>query len=558
VTDRHTPVKSQPPRAARNGSAQSTVPDDLFEGTEFWDFLVVKRTDTRVLADCTFPEPGLTVVSTASDFERTLAGQNVIVVMPSDGPDRAKAADATVRLRGAAARIVEWTVPGLGSDETPDLKSFDKKWAPNGLAKMLALDQPWKTPAPAAEPLQRSDGTIDFNVLSDGDLGLTRASAINVKPVPWLWANRLTLGEMALLAGEPGLGKSQIMLWLASTITKGDPWPDGNGDAPTGSAIILSAEDSPETTIVPRLIAADANLDKILTLKAKVRFREEGKSPVILPMSYKDLSWWNATLDRVPDVRLLIADPVVSYLGRGVNDQRNAEIRDVLEPFIEEIIRPRQICFYAITHLNKALDVKNPINRITGSGAYGALPRHVHFIVRSHLEKDACIYMQAKCNNAAPSLPWMHFRIEKREITWGDATLETSVPLFLDELTGMHHHDLVQIMSGDKGRRGPAPVKINQLAGWLWDRLQGGQLRVTDLVDQAREAGLLASPVDDKPKRSITPLYSARDRIPDLHPGWMVEELTVTVGTKDRKAWRLVENNKNETEPHAVADRIPF
>jgi ABC-type uncharacterized transport system fused permease/ATPase subunit len=75
----------------------------------------------------------------------------------------------------------------------------------------------------------------------------------------WKDANggiRLARGEHTIVAGEPGLGKSQITVAMAAPITNGGCWPFGEGCAPLGSVIILAAEDSVEHTTVPRLIAA--------------------------------------------------------------------------------------------------------------------------------------------------------------------------------------------------------------------------------------------------------------------------------------------------------------
>ena len=61
---------------------------------------------------------------------------------------------------------------------------------------------------------------------------------------------------------------------------------------------------------------------------------------------------------------------------------KNAELRAIIEPFIDEVTRPAGVCFVANTHLNKNGDAKTPLHRITGSMAYGALPRNVHLVLR--------------------------------------------------------------------------------------------------------------------------------------------------------------------------------
>ena len=59
-----------------------------------------------------------------------------------------------------------------------------------------------------------------------------------------------------MLAGHPGLGKSQLALAIVSIVTTGGRFPVNGARAECGSAVILSAEDDAEDTIRPRLDAA--------------------------------------------------------------------------------------------------------------------------------------------------------------------------------------------------------------------------------------------------------------------------------------------------------------
>src|SRR5207248_2474377 len=112
-------------------------------------------------------------------------------------------------------------------------------------------DGPSVPMSPSDKNSASSGGT--YTNLSDADLGLIRATEIQEKPLSWLWKYRLASHAMGLLAGDGGLGKSQLLLWIASAVTTGAPWPDKSGDAPLGDVVILSAEDRPEDTIKPRL-----------------------------------------------------------------------------------------------------------------------------------------------------------------------------------------------------------------------------------------------------------------------------------------------------------------
>src|SRR5205085_9128276 len=99
-----------------------------------------------------------------------------------------------------------------------------------------------------------------------------------VKPrnIFWYWQDRLARGKHTAMAGEGGKGKSQISYDIVARITKGSSWPDGTGKAPLGRCIIFSAEDTPDDTLVPRLIAAGANLEYVKIVRAAVTTDELG------------------------------------------------------------------------------------------------------------------------------------------------------------------------------------------------------------------------------------------------------------------------------------------
>ena len=86
------------------------------------------------------------------------------------------------------------------------------------------------------------------------------AAEIEPKRIDFLWPGRLARGKHTAIAGEPGDGKSQLSVYIAATISRGGDWPCGEGRAPIGNTIILNAEDGADDTVVPRLIAAGADL----------------------------------------------------------------------------------------------------------------------------------------------------------------------------------------------------------------------------------------------------------------------------------------------------------
>ena len=94
----------------------------------------------------------------------------------------------------------------------------------------------------------------------------------HAEKIDWLWPDRLARGKLNFIAGPPDQGKSQITCDLSARVSNGTEWPNHEGkiDEP-GSVIILAAEDDAADTILPRLVAAGADLTKIFILQMMVR-----------------------------------------------------------------------------------------------------------------------------------------------------------------------------------------------------------------------------------------------------------------------------------------------
>src|SRR5450631_839388 len=92
---------------------------------------------------------------------------------------------------------------------------------------------------------------------------ITSAASIEPRAIEHLWPGVLYIGKPTLLVGDPGLGKSLVTADIAARVSKGTHWPLGAANAGPGDVLMCSAEDDPGDTIVPRLMAAGADLKRI-------------------------------------------------------------------------------------------------------------------------------------------------------------------------------------------------------------------------------------------------------------------------------------------------------
>jgi len=200
-----------------------------------------------------------------------------------------------------------------------------------------------------------------------------RCADVEMKEVDWLWSNHLARGKLTMLAGDSTLGKSQISISLAAALTKSGEWPDGDS-APSGSVIILSAEDATDDTVVPRLEAAGADLSRVYCLKC---IHVEGQSRSFNIQSNMNLIASKAR--EIGDVALVIIDPVTAYFGTDIDSHRVTDVRAALLP-LEQFAAEFYIAVLAISHPPKSPSTK-ALNFIAGSGAFTHAPRLAFLVI---------------------------------------------------------------------------------------------------------------------------------------------------------------------------------
>ena len=162
---------------------------------------------------------------------------------------------------------------------------------------------------------------------SNGRIAYRRASDVKAKPIRWLWPGRIARGKATMLAGNPGLGKSQTAgADMAARVSTGGGWPDG-GRCERGNVVILSAEDDAEDTIRPRLEAAGADLSRVFILDAVVDgYRADGSEAHRAFNLKGDLFRLGRMLEEIDGAALIVIDPITAYLGE-TDSHKNAEIR---------------------------------------------------------------------------------------------------------------------------------------------------------------------------------------------------------------------------------------
>jgi len=309
-------------------------------------------------------------------------------------------------------------------------------------------------------------------------LVVQRASEVTPENVQWLWPGRIAIGNLTLIGGSPGLGKSLLTAYLAATTSVGGSWPCGEGQAPAGSTILLSAEDGVAETVVPRLLAAGADTNRVHVVSA-IRHGIERK---IFNLK-GDLDLLEGKLQELGDVRLVVIDPISAYMG-GADGNANVETRQLLEP-LSELVNRCGVAVVCVTHLNKGSSAvrQTALHRFVGSIAFAAAARAAFMVVHDAENEENRLFLQVK-NNLGPQCNGLSFRLEQHELRPG---LTTSRVLWGEEYVAQSADDALAAGEGHTGNDSSKAAAISFLRTILAD----GPMLVLDVQRHAIEAGLL-------------------------------------------------------------------
>jgi hypothetical protein len=184
---------------------------------------------------------------------------------------------------------------------------------------------------------------------------------VEAKEVDWLWKPYLANGMLAMLSGDPGAGKTYIALAIAASITAGRVPCTGEHREPA-DVLYLSEENSPEHVLRPRFDSLGGDPSRFHILRGSVT--GNGKRTERGGVRLSDVQLLSDALQRT-NARLVIVDPIQSYLGAEVDAHRSNETRPVMDG-LSRLAEEFDCCILLVRHLSKAQTGK-AIHRGLGS-----------------------------------------------------------------------------------------------------------------------------------------------------------------------------------------------
>lgn len=397
------------------------------------------------------------------EHARLFASREVVVCLDADGPGRAAAAEAgrLLALAGARTRVMDlWPLRNDGRDLGDELVAANGSRALVGERLVqLASSAPILDP-----PVARADRR--------GEVVGTPMSRVKARGVRWLWRDRLPRGELSILCGLPGHGKSTWIAALAAQVTAGGE-----------RVLLISAEDSLETTVAPRMTAAGADLTRVVSIDLSL-VGEKGKDSIVLPDDQDALVEY---VER-SGAALVIVDPVSAHLGEKVNSFSEQDVRQKALAPLARMAQARDCAVLLIAHLNKTTG-GDPLSRISGSGGFGGQARAVLLLGR-HPDDDpdddasrvVIAHVKSSHGPKRRSLAFARDLVRVPTDDGGETLMPTLRELGESEVRDV---DLLATMIDSDERDA-----LNEAVDWLRVQLDGGEVPASKLLIAARKEGI--------------------------------------------------------------------
>ena len=352
----------------------------------------------------------------------------------------------------------------LDSDEAGnEACSRIAKLTPEGLTvhRLVPLFKDWN------EVLQRRAEIADGKYLSEAIYGLReppqeetveiiRMSEVDTQTVEWLWKPYIPFGKVTIIQGNPGEGKTTLALCLCAACTNRKPFPLMPEHEPF-NVIYQTAEDGLGDTVKPRLMEAEADLDRVL----------------VIDESKQELSLSDERIEkaiRQNGARLIILDPIQAYVGEKTDMNRANEVRPMFRR-LADVAERTGCAVILIGHLNKAAGGQSAYRGL-GSIDFRAAARSVLLIGRVKREPNVRVIVHDKSSLAPEGKP---------------------VAFCLDPETGFSWIGEYDITADEllSGAGGNTTTKTEQAEKLILDLLADGkELASEDIVKAAAEAGI--------------------------------------------------------------------
>lgn len=309
----------------------------------------------------------------------------------------------------------------------------------------------------------------------------TLASEIGVERVTWLWKDRVPAGELSVLGGREGIGKSLVTCDITAKLTHGT-LPGEYFGTPKPVAIVAS-EDSWPKTIIPRLMAAGADLSMVYRLQVTTGL--DVKSELDLPYDNEALRAELAD----SGAALLILDPLMSRLSGALDSHKDSDVRQALEP-LAGVAHDTGCAVVGLMHVNKS-GSSDPLSSLMASRAFTAVPRAILYTMTDPNSESGVRKLLGvpKSNLGRANPPLLAYVVAEATVAKdaGGVSITTGQLQWVD---GPATGTLAQLLA--ESQRAPErETATDRAASWLteWLRERGGRAPSSEAKAAGKNAG---------------------------------------------------------------------
>jgi hypothetical protein len=297
-------------------------------------------------------------------------------------------------------------------------------------------------------------------------LPLESLSSIKPKLVRWLWCKRVPHGKVTVFGGDVGVGKSLVSVDMVARASTGRGYPGDEDAREPIDALMFFCEDGAEDTVVPRLMAAGADLSRVKWVRSTFELD-------------KDLDLLEGALRQHPSIKLIVMDPASSYLG-SVNLEKEREVRKALMP-VAQLAERLDVTINLILHFNKRGDVK-AIHRLMGAVAFSGVARAVWLFGEDPDNENDFLMLCGKLNLARKPEALRYGIVEQDVTIEGQSTKVSRV-----EWKGTSKVDAERVIGvfAARDRAG----KVDEACKWL-EQFLAGDKPAREAHEAAKQQGI--------------------------------------------------------------------
>ena len=302
------------------------------------------------------------------------------------------------------------------------------------------------------------------NRRDEPNLKLINMEQVEVEKIDWLLYPFIPFGKVTIVQGDPGEGKTTMVLQIIAKLTKGEAVLPSGSDEPAleektmdlepVNVIYQTAEDGLGDTIKPRLLSAGADCSRVM----------------VIDDNDQALTMMDARLEEAiikTNARLVVLDPIQGFLGAAVDMHRANEIRPLMKR-IAVLAEKYHCAIILIGHMNKNSNGKSSYRGL-GSTDFQAAARSVLIVGRIKDEPEIRVVCHVK-SSLAPEGKSVAFRLDK----------DTGF-----EWIGEYDISADDLLSGDN--RGQ---KIHEAKEFLKEILVSGSVAQTKVAEEAESRGI--------------------------------------------------------------------